>query len=54
MSGELEKTYELKVQIAGWQSGDSRELSFLGRTIRLSNLGIELEGDDKHVEALIE
>ena len=51
---ELEKTYELMVQIAGWQPGDSRELSFLGRTIRLFNAGIELEGDDKHVKGLIE
>ena len=54
LRGELEMTYELKAQIAGWQSGDSRELSFLGRTIRLSNSGIELEGDDKHVKGLIE
>jgi len=51
---ELGKTYELKVQIAGWQPGDAREVSFLGRTIRLSNTGIEIEGDDKHVKGLIE
>ena len=51
---ELEKTYELKVRIAGWQSGDSREVGSLGRTIRLSNSGIELEGDDKHVRGFIE
>ena len=51
---ELEKTYELKVQVAGWEAGDSRELSFLGRTIRLSASGIELEGDDKHVVGLID
>ena len=54
LRGELEKTYELKVQLAGWQPGDSRELSFLGRTIRLLNSGIELEGDDKQVKGLIE
>ena len=51
---ELAKKYELKVQVAGWQSGDDRELSFLGRTIRMSSAGIELEGDDKHVDGLIE
>ena len=51
---ELEKTYELKVQVAGWEAGDSRELSFLGRTIRLSASGIELEGDDQHVVGLID
>ena len=54
LRGELEKTYELKVQLAGWQSGDNRELSFLGRTIRLLPSGVELEGDDKHVKGLIE
>ena len=46
---ELSKKYELKCQIAGWEPGDNRELSFIGRTIRMSNIGIELEGDDKHV-----
>ena len=47
---ELENTYELKVQIAGWQPGDAREVSFLGRTISLFNTGIGIEGDDKHVK----
>ena len=41
--------YELKVQVAGWDRDDSRELQFLGRVIRLTQTGIELEGDDKHV-----
>ena len=45
----LAKKYELKVQVAGWANGDSRELQFLGRAIRLTQTGIELEGDDKHV-----
>jgi len=54
LRSELEKTYELKVQIAGWEAGDGRELSFLGRTIRLSPSGIELEGDDRHVKGLID
>ena len=54
LRSELEKTYELKVPIAGWKSGDSRELSSLGRTIRLTSSGIELEGYDKHVKGLIE
>ena len=51
---ELENTYELKVQVAGWEAGDSRELSFLGRIIRLSASGIELEGGDKHVVGIID
>ena len=47
----LEK-YELKVQVAGWNHEDEKELSFLGRDIRLPPTGIELEGDDKHVGLL--
>ena len=49
----LEK-YELKVQVAGWDREDEKELSFLGRVIRLTHTGIELEGDDKHVGLLEE
>ena len=48
----LTKKYELKVQVAGWAPGDDRELKFLGRVIRLTQTGIELEGDDKHVEIM--
>ena len=46
------KKYELKVQVAGWDRADNKELSFLGRVIRTTPTGIELEGDDKHVEML--
>jgi hypothetical protein len=46
------KKYELKVEVAGWAHGDSRGLQFLGRAIRLTQTGIELEGDDKHVEMM--
>ena len=46
--------YELKVQVAGWGRDDDKELSFLGKTIRLTPTGIELEGDDKHVGMLEE
>ena len=45
----LAKKYELKVQMAGWANGDSCELQFLGRVFRLTQTGLELEGDDKHV-----
>ena len=34
---EMTKKYELKVQMAGWDDGDDKELAFLGRTIRLSS-----------------
>ena len=42
---ELQKTYELKVQIARWQSGDCPELSFLGRIIprQRTHRGVEYE-----------
>jgi hypothetical protein len=49
---QMAKKYELKVQTAGWNQGDNRELQFLGRVIRLTQTGIELEGDDKHVELM--
>jgi hypothetical protein len=49
---QLAKKYELKVQVAGWDHSDNKELFFLGRVIRLTAAGIELEGDDKHVEML--
>jgi len=48
----MSKKYELKVQVAGWAHGDARELQFLGRVIRLNHTGIELEGDDKHVDMM--
>ena len=49
---QLSKKYEFKVQVAGWEHSDNKELSFLGRVIRLTATGIELEGDDKHVGML--
>lgn len=50
----LLETYELKVQIAGWDRDDDKELNFLGRVIRTPTTGMELEGDDKHVDLLEE
>ena len=32
--------YELKVQVAGWEHADNRELRFLGRVIRTTPVGI--------------
>ena len=49
---QMLKKYELKVQVARWDREDNKELSFLGRVIRTTPTGIELEGDDKHVEML--
>ena len=49
---QMMRKYELKVQVAGWSREDNKELSFLGRVIRTTPTGIELEGDDKHVEMM--
>ena len=49
---QMMKKYELKVQIIGWDRDDEKELSFLGRVIRATPTGVEIEGDDKHVELL--
>ena len=48
----LHEKYELKVQVAGWNQEDEKELRVFGRDIRLTPTGIELEGDDKHVGLL--
>ncbi len=48
----MAKKYELKGQVAGWNRNGSRELQFLGRVIRLTQRGIELEGDDEHGELM--
>ena len=39
LSGELARKYELKVEIAGWEQGDLREIRFLGRPIRTTHSG---------------
>ena len=49
---EMSKKYELKVQIAGWENGDEKEFSFLGRTIRTTPFGVELEGYEKHAKLM--
>ncbi len=45
--GELAR---LKVDIAGWEPGYRREIWLLGRTIRTTQYGVELDGADKHVK----
>ena len=54
LHNEMAQKYELKVQMAGWDHGDEKELSFLGRTIKLGPDGVTMEGDDKHVQRLQE
>ena len=50
---ELEKAYEVKTQILGWGHGELSEITFLGRSIRKSCRGLEVEGDAKHCQQLI-
>ena len=49
---QMAQRYKLQVQVAGWGRDDSKEVSFLGRVIRITHAGIELGGDDKHVEMI--
>ena len=49
---QMMKKYELKVQVIGWNQEDEKELSVLGRVFRATPTGVEIEGDDKHVEML--
>ena len=51
---EMPITYELKAQVAGWEQGNERELSSLGRTITTTTFGVEPEGYEKHVKKLEE
>ncbi len=53
---DMAKTYELKVQIVGWEQGDDRELSVLGRSNRTTTFGVEIEGyeNKQHVQILEE
>ena len=43
---EFEKVYEVKTQILGWGHGELSEITFLGRSIRKSRRGLEVEGDE--------
>ena len=50
---ELRKIYELKVVTLGPDEQDVREAAYLGRTIRWTDQGIEIEGDPKHLKELL-
>ena len=47
---EVERKYEIK---ANMLDEDHREVTFLGRKIRWTEDGIEVEADTKHVEILL-
>ena len=50
----IEKEFEIKGEILGNRPGESRDASFLGRTIRLTPEGYEYESDPKHVKILLQ
>ena len=50
---DLQKDYECDGQFLGVGAGCQSELKFLGRTIRLTDAGLELEGDKKHALAFV-
>ena len=50
----LQKDYECTGQILGIENGDVQQLKFLGRTITLTDEGLEWEGDRKHVLAYLD
>jgi hypothetical protein len=50
---ELAKAYDLKVKVIGNDHDLDKEGTFLGRLIRWTSDGIEVEGDPKHADVLI-
>lgn len=50
----MNKEYELKMNKVGPQHCHSREGCFLGRIIRWSDDGLEIEGDPKHVGIMLQ
>ena len=51
--GGLKKKYEMKGEYFGPNPGEAKEVKFLGRTLRWTNEGIEVEGNRRHVEEIV-
>ena len=49
----LEEKYKIKVEVLGDGEGQSRELRILNKVVRITEEGIELEADPRHVELTI-
>ena len=49
----LKEKYEVDGDVLGWMPGECKEGKFLGRIIRYSDRGIEVEADPKQVKGLI-
>ena len=50
---DLQKDFECTGQVFGYGSHCVQELNLLGRTISLTPVGIEWEGDRKHVDSFL-
>ena len=53
LTKELKKEFEIKTSTIGPENHEDKELTFLGRTVRWKEDGIELEGDPKHARLLL-
>ena len=50
---KVQEVYELKASIIEGDGADNREGTCLGRTTRWKEWGLELEGNEKHVQKLL-
>ena len=48
---DLKTEFECSGEMLGPEESSSKEIKFLGRKIRWTPIGIEWEGDSKHVES---
>ena len=53
LKDKLQAVYELTTTIIGGGEADLKEGTYLGRTIRWQEWGLELEGNEKHVQELL-
>ena len=49
----LESKYKLKTQVLGCEEGEEKEVRILNKVVRMSDSGVELEADPRHVELVI-
>ena len=54
LSADFQKEYACKVELIGLRDGHKRTARFLNRVIAYGAKGLEFEGDQRLVEALIE
>ena len=54
LHGEFEKQFECKVETIGYGSDVAKSARFLNRVITYADKGIEMEADQRFVEALVD